>query len=148
MVLRNPEVHYRPYISSPFGPYLQQDLSSLQDHNPPTLKSILILPSQRLCLPKGFFPSGFPTKILYALLDCFIRATWPAHLSRLDLRFLSMLGEEYNACRSQLCNFLHSPVISSHLAPNIFLSILLLNALRLCSCLKVRASFTTIQYNW
>ena len=52
-----------------------------------------------------------------------------AHLSRLDLRFLSMLGEEYNAYSSALCNFFHSPVISSLLAPNIFLSILFSNTL-------------------
>ena len=40
-----------------------------------------------------------------------MRATCPANFSRLDLRFLIMLGEEYNVCRSALCNFLHSPVI-------------------------------------
>ena len=38
------------------------------------------------------------TKTLYAFLDCSIRTTCPAHLSRLDLRLLIMLGEEYNAC--------------------------------------------------
>ena len=30
---------------------------------------------------------------------------------RLDLRFLIMLGKEYIACSSALCNFLYSPVI-------------------------------------
>ena len=44
--------------------------------------------------PKGLFASGFPTKTLYVFLDCSIRATWPAHLNRLDLRFLIMLGEQ------------------------------------------------------
>ncbi|KAJ4448705.1 hypothetical protein ANN_00095 [Periplaneta americana] len=42
-------------------------------------------------------------------------------------------GEEYNACSSVLCNFLHSPVTSSRLAPNIFLSTLFSNTLNLCS---------------
>ena len=70
-------------------------------------------------LPKGLVPSGFPTKTLYAFLDCSIRAACPAHLSRLDLSFLIMLGEEYNARSSALCKFLHSPVISPLLAPNI-----------------------------
>ena len=53
-----------------------------------------------------------------------MRATCPAHLNRLHLRFLIMLGEEYYACSSALCNFLHFPLISSLLAPNIFLSTL------------------------
>ena len=85
-----------------------QSLESL----PTSLKSILILSSHlRLGLPKGLLLSGFPTKTLYAFLNCSIRATCPANLSRLDLRFLIMLGEEYNACSSALCNILHSPVI-------------------------------------
>ena len=40
-----------------------------------------------------------------------MRAICPAHLSHLDLEFLIMLGEEYNACSSELRNYLHSPVI-------------------------------------
>ena len=105
---------------------------------PTSLKSILISSHLRLGLPKGLFPSGFTTKTLYPFLDCSIRATCPAHLSRFDLRLLIMLGEEYNACSSALCNFLHSPVISSFSASNIFLSTLFLNTLNLCSSLKER----------
>jgi hypothetical protein len=37
-----------------------------------------------------------------------------------------------------LCNFLHSPIISSLLGPNILLSTLFSNALSLCSSLHVR----------
>ncbi|KAJ4434055.1 hypothetical protein ANN_16374 [Periplaneta americana] len=40
-------------------------------------------------------------------------------------------GEENNSCSSALCNFLHSPVTSSLLAPNIFLSALFSNTLNL-----------------
>ncbi|KAJ4442873.1 hypothetical protein ANN_04466 [Periplaneta americana] len=46
--------------------------------------------------------------------------------------------KEYNACSSALSNFLHSPVTSTILAPNIFLSTLFSNTLNLCSSLKVR----------
>ena len=41
-----------------------------------------------------------------------MRAACPAYLSRLNLGFLIMLGEEYNECSSALYNFLHSSVIS------------------------------------
>ena len=72
-------------------------------------------------------------------MDCSIRATCPAHLSRLDLRLLIILGEEYNGCSSSLCNFLYPPVISCFLAPNIFLSSLLYSRTPLiCTPLKVR----------
>jgi hypothetical protein len=50
------------------GPYPEPDQSSLY-HPILTLKSILILASHlHLGLPSGIFPSGFPTKILSAVL--------------------------------------------------------------------------------
>ena len=55
---------------------------------------ILILSSHlRLGLPKDIFPAGVPVKILKALLPSFILATWPAHLSLLNLITLTILGE-------------------------------------------------------
>ena len=105
-LLRNQEVHYRPYISSPLVHILSK-IYPFSRMTTPALKSILILFSHlRLGLP-----NGFPTKTLYAFLDCSIRATCPAHLSRLYLRLLIMLGEEYNACSSALsplCNLICS----------------------------------------
>ena len=50
--------------------------------------------NQVVHLRLGLLVSGFPTKTLYAFLDGSIPATRSAHLSRLDLRFLIMLGEE------------------------------------------------------
>jgi hypothetical protein len=41
------------------------------------------------------------------------------------------LGEEYRLFSSSLCNFLHSPVISSLLCPNILLNTLFSNTLSL-----------------
>jgi hypothetical protein len=42
----------------------------------------------RLGLPSGLFPSGFATNILYGFLFSPIRATYLAHLIRLDLIIL------------------------------------------------------------
>ena len=136
---RNLRVHYHPYKSLPLVPIFNKSCpnSRITTHLLQILSSHL-----HLGLPKGLFPSGFPTKTLYAFVDCSIRATCPAHLSRLDLRFLIMLGEEYNACSSVLCNFLHSPIILSLVAPNIFLSTLFSNTINLCSSLNVRDQVT------
>ena len=55
-------------------------------------RSILILSSHlRLGLPKDLFPVDFPVKIVKALLSSSILATWPAHLSLLDIIILTIL---------------------------------------------------------
>ena len=98
----------------------------------------LILSSYlRLCLPCGLFPSGFPTKTLYTPLLSPIHATWPAHLIHLDLITWIIFGEEYWSVSSSLCSFLHSPVTTSLLGPNILLSSLFSNTLSLCTSLIV-----------
>ena len=82
--------------------------------------SILIL-SSHLCLglPSCLFSSSFPTKTLFTPLLSPIRTTCLAHLILLDFITWTILGEQYRSVCFSLCSFLHSPVTSSLLGPNI-----------------------------
>jgi hypothetical protein len=58
-------------------------------------------------------------------------AIHPAHVM-----ILIICGEEYKLWSTSLCSFLHLPVTSSLLGPNILLSTLFSNTLNLCSSLR------------
>ena len=67
--LSNLKFQFYVKSSSPTGPYPEPHQSSPCPPNPVPWRSILILSSRlRPGLPSGLFPSGFPTKTLYAPL--------------------------------------------------------------------------------
>jgi len=66
-----------------------------------------------------------------------IRATCPASLILLYLVLRKIFCEQYRSLSSSLCSFLHSPVTSSLLGPNILHCTLFSNALSLRFSLNV-----------
>jgi hypothetical protein len=111
-------------------------IQSIHPH-PTSWRTTLLLTSHLgLGLPRGLFPSGYPTKTLYAPLPSPIRATCSVELI-LDLITWITFGEQCRSLSYSLCSFLHSPVTLSLLGPNILISTLFSNTLNLRSSLHV-----------
>jgi hypothetical protein len=110
-------------------PYSKPDLSNLQ--LPPYLLYIrfnIILS----CMPTSYELSlslSTPHQNLYEPLISPIPATCPPYLILFDL----ITREEYRSCSSSVCNFLHSPVISSFLDLAILFSTPFSITLSMCS---------------
>jgi len=138
-----PRILWNPKFITPFTSARQLSLSwarsiqSITSH-PTHWRSILILSFHlRLGFPSSLFPSGVPTKTLCTPLLSPICATCLTHFILFGIITRTVLGEHYKSLSSSLCSFLHSPVTSSLLDPNILLNTLFSNTISLCSSLNV-----------
>ena len=109
-------------------------INPLHAPHPTSWRSILLLSFHLLLdLPNSLVSSGLspPPTTLYASLLFPVYVTCPAHVIVHDLITRMMFGKEYISLKLPMCSLLHSPVTSSLLDPNNFLSPLSSNALSL-----------------
>jgi len=106
------------------------------------LRSSLILSSHlRIGLPSDPFLSGFRIKFCINFLSSHAFSTSPFPILP-DFIVIMLIDEECKFWSSSLFIFLHPPVTSYPLGPDILLNTLFLDTLNLCSSLRLRAHVT------
>jgi hypothetical protein len=111
-----------PYSQVPATcPYQEPARSSPYPHILLPEDSSQYYPSIYACVSLLFLSLSFPIKNLCTPIVFPIRTTCPSHLTLSDFITLKTLGEEYRSLSSSFLSFLHSPVTSSLLGPNILL---------------------------
>jgi len=137
LILWNPKVHYRIHKCPPPVPVLSQ----LDPVDTPTSHYLKIHPNIITSSASGFIQWAlsitFPHQKPVHASPLPIRATCHAYFILLDFITRTILGEQYRSLSSSLCSFLHSPVTSSLLGPNILFNTLFSNTLSLLSPLNV-----------
>ena len=98
---------------------------------------LIIILSSTLGSSRWSLSFRFPIKTMYTPLLSPVRATCPTYIILTDLMTQIMFGEQYWSLSFSLCSFLHSPVTSPPLRPNILLKALFSNTLSLRSSLNV-----------
>ena len=136
-ILWIPKVHYHIPTCPPTVSILSQ-LRSVRAPHPTSWRYIFILSSHLyLVLPSGSFLQVSPPTVSIRLSSPHTRyMPRPFHYSRFN--HPNNIREQYRSLSSSLCSFLHSPVTSSLLGPNIPLNILFSNTLSVRSSLNVK----------
>jgi hypothetical protein len=118
-ILWSPNVHYRIHKGPPPVPILKHidPVHAPTSYFPNIHLNIIHLSkpgSSKWSLSPRFLHQNLVYTIPFPM-----RAACPAHLIHLDFITRTILGEQYRSLSSSLCSFLHSPVTSSLLGPNI-----------------------------